>query len=60
MGRRKRSNTRIDDFVKNAREHGMTYGQAQQRETCDILRLKGFWDFKISGDYKKRGGDLFF
>ena len=43
MGRRRRKKeglTELELFVKRARERGLTYGQAQVQETCELLRIE--------------------
>lgn len=43
MGRRRRKKkglTELELFVKRAREQGMTYAQAQIKETCELLRIQ--------------------
>ncbi len=38
--RKKEGLTELELFVKRAREQGMTYGQAQVHETCELLRIQ--------------------
>lgn len=43
MGRRRKKKkdlTELELFVKRARERGLTYGQAQVQETCELLRIE--------------------
>lgn len=43
MGKRRKKKeglTELELFVKRARERGLTYGQAQVKETCELLRIE--------------------
>ncbi|MDD3415495.1 MAG: hypothetical protein PHY47_16045 [Lachnospiraceae bacterium] len=54
MKKKKKGPDPIDEFMRSAREQGLTYAQLQVKETCEMIRIQDRRK-KLKEEKAKRG-----